>query len=471
VTRDTVHSTDLVVVLPGILGSTLLDAEGREIWAPSAGAVLRAVRSFGDSIRRCQLPDGLGDDHPGDGVTPGRVMPDRHALPGIWTPVKGYTPLIARLEQMGYRRPSTESDAPPGNLLAVAYDWRLSNRYNARCRLASVVEPALERWRAQGGRYADAQLVFVCHSMGGFVARWYLEQCGGAELTRKLITLGTPYRGAAKALDQLINGVRKGPGRLAVDLTDFARSLPSLHQLVPEYACLEYRGNWLRTTEYAAAVGSALPNLSAERLADGMRFHAQLAEAEAARPASSEMTHMIMGVRQPTGTTVCITATGRAELSETFGDENDYGDATVPLAGALGHRLSGDSNQVRRIADHHGNLPRNGAALDEVESVLTGRPIRRRDVAAGALRVRAADVLSAGEPLLVDVTVDDASRHAVRVVVTDEVGRHVARMPPLRQGHATIEFRDLAPGAYTIDVSGLNASSPLVPVSTDVIVW
>ena len=98
------NSTDLVVVLPGILGSTLLDAAGREIWAPSAGAVLRAVSSFGHNLR--PLPDDLGDDHPGDGVTFGRLMPDLHALPGIWTPVKGYTPLLARLERMGYRQSS-----------------------------------------------------------------------------------------------------------------------------------------------------------------------------------------------------------------------------------------------------------------------------------------------------------------------------------------------------------------------------
>jgi hypothetical protein len=201
-----------------------------------------------------------------------------------------------------------------------------------------------------------------------------------------------------------------------------------------------------------------------------MRFHTQLADAEAARPASLEMTHMIVGVRQPTGTTVRITGAGYAELGEAFGGENDYGDATVPLVGALGHRLS-DSNRVRRIADHHGNLSRNRAALDEVESVLTGRPIRRRDAAASALRVDAPGVLSVGEPLLVDVTVDDASRQAVRVVLTDEAGRlHAVRLPRLRQGHATGEFPDLAPGAYTIDVGGPNASSPLAPVSTDVIV-
>ena len=76
---------------------------------------------------------------------------------------------------------------------------------------ARIIEPALERWRAQGGPYADAQVVFVCHSMGGLIARWYIEQCGGAEITRKLITLGTPYRGAARALDQLVNGAHHGP--------------------------------------------------------------------------------------------------------------------------------------------------------------------------------------------------------------------------------------------------------------------
>src|SRR5262249_1730718 len=43
--------------------------------------------------------------------------------------------------------------------------------------------------------------------MGGLVARWYLEHRGGAAITRKLSTLGTPYRGAAKALEQLVNGV------------------------------------------------------------------------------------------------------------------------------------------------------------------------------------------------------------------------------------------------------------------------
>lgn len=196
--------TDVVVVLPGILGSTLRQ-DGHLVWAPSAGSALRAIATFGASVKRLQLPAGIGDEHPDDGVEPAGLMPDLHVLPGIWAPVKGYDPLLARLRSLGYRAPGTDPGSPPGNLLSVAYDWRLSCRHNGQ-RLATIIGPALERCRAQGGPYTDAQVVFVCHSMGGLVARWYIEKCGGAEVTRKLITLGTPYRGAARALAQLING-------------------------------------------------------------------------------------------------------------------------------------------------------------------------------------------------------------------------------------------------------------------------
>ena len=150
---------------------------------------------------------------PRDGVEPAGLMPDLHVLPGIWTPVKGYDLLLTRLRSLGYRERQPGPGAPPGNLLP--------SPTTGGCRTATtasgwprIVEPALERWRAQGGPYADARVVFVCHSMGGLVARWYIEQCGGAEVTRKLITLGTPYRGAARALDQLVNGAHHGLGPL-----------------------------------------------------------------------------------------------------------------------------------------------------------------------------------------------------------------------------------------------------------------
>ena len=123
-------ATDLAVVLPGILGSTLAQ-DGHLVWAPSAGSALRAIGTFGASITRLELPAGIGDDHPHDRVEPVALMPDLHVLPGIWTPVKGYDMLLARLRSLGYREPDGPG-APPGNLLPVPYDWRLSCRYNGR---------------------------------------------------------------------------------------------------------------------------------------------------------------------------------------------------------------------------------------------------------------------------------------------------------------------------------------------------
>ena len=110
--------TDLVVVLPGILGSTLR-RDGRLVWAPSAGSALRAIATFGASLRRLELPAGIGDEHPCDGVEPAGLMPDLHVLPGIWTPVKGYDVLLARLRspRLPRTRPRRPGREPaPGRL-------------------------------------------------------------------------------------------------------------------------------------------------------------------------------------------------------------------------------------------------------------------------------------------------------------------------------------------------------------------
>lgn len=439
--------TDLVVVLPGILGSTL--RRGRQdIWAPSAGALLNAIKTFGRSLRSLQLPEGIGDDHPGDGVAPAALMPDLHAIPGIWTPIKGYDRLVSRLKSLGYREGE--------NLILFPYDWRLSNRYNGR-RLATIVEPALQRWRE---RHADAKVSFVCHSMGGLVARWYIERCGGAEVTHKLITLGTPYRGAAKALEQLVNGVPKGIGPLGIDLTLLIRGMPSMYQLIPEYACIELDDDLAKTTE------TQVPELKSKLLADGMLFHTQLAEAAS----HAAPTHAIIGFRQSTPTTVRL-ADHRAELMDTYRGDNLHGDSTVPMVGACSADIPMDSPLLRRVADRHGNLQRNRAALDELEGILTAKEIRVRAPDTVDLDVRVPELIFAGDALRIRVTAADGGKHALRIVVTNESGQTVDSRTPLPATETTITVEDPPPGAYAVTVSGLRDSSPISAVSADVIVW
>jgi pimeloyl-ACP methyl ester carboxylesterase len=449
-------TNDLVVVLPGIMGSTLT-RHGKPVWSPAAGTVVRAICTFGNNIRDLRLPSGLGDEHPDDGIEPAALFPDLHIIPGLWTPVRGYDTLLKRLRRLGYGEKI-------GNLLPVPYDWRLSNRYNGQ-RLATIIEPALGRWRESAPENRDAQLVIVCHSMGGLVARWFLEKCGGADVTRKLITLGTPYRGAAKAISQLVNGVRPGIGPLSFDLTDFARSMPSLYQLLPSYACVEQDKGLRHITD----VG--LPELDSGMVTDALTFHHDLTEAEAARPASLDITHAIVGVRQVTPTSVRI-AHGQVETLNTIEGDNDYGDATVPLTGAIGHDLPMDSNTVRRIVDHHGNIQANPYALDEVEEAITAKPIRRRAPVTVPVNLTVPDLVLVGEQLPITVQTDPDIRDGILVTVTDERERSVfARQLRPKAGTVTTATGVLAPGAYEVKVTGTHDGSPITPVTAFVLVW
>ena len=56
--------------------------------------------------------------------------------------------------------------------------------------------------------------------MGGLVARYFIEALGGWEVTRALITFGTPYRGSVNAIDFLAHGFKKGIGPFKVDLSE-----------------------------------------------------------------------------------------------------------------------------------------------------------------------------------------------------------------------------------------------------------
>jgi len=393
-------------------------------------------------------------------------MPDLHVLPGVWSPVKGYTSLVDRLTRLGYQPVSPDPSAPAGNLLIVPYDWRLSNRYNGR-RLKTLVEPALERWRARGGKDRAAKVSFVCHSMGGLVARWYIAKEGGVEVTRKLITLGTPYRGAAKAADQLVNGVRRDLGPLAVDLTLFARSLPSLYQLLPAYACIE---NGARTMDALGFLGDAstLPELETARVADALKFYAELEAAEEPLPIA-DLRHPITGIKQPTCTTLRAT-TGTLEVLETYADVYTAGDGTVPaVSGPKGVAL--DSNVLKRIADKHGALQCNKAVLDEIVGIVTAKPVIPRAGERVDPTVNAPELLKHGDPLSVAVTLPAGTRVAVRVTVTPEKGQPKIRTPKVTNGSAATIFNDLPPGAYTIDVTGLYPGAPVNPVSSNTLIW
>jgi pimeloyl-ACP methyl ester carboxylesterase len=446
--REVIH--DLVVVLPGILGSTLA-RDGALLWAPSAGAVWQAIATFGASLQSLTLPAHIGDGHPGDGVEPVALMPDLHLLPGLWTATIGYERLLAWLTRRFTLEPPDPTDpSRPANLLPFAYDWRLSNRFNAR-RLKAAVEPALDRWRARGGPAKDARLILIGHSMGGLVARWYVEREGGGALTRKLITIGTPHRGAVAAVAQLVNGVEKGVGPLRLDLTRFVRSLPSAHQLLPQYACLETAHGLEPIT------GRALPGVDPVLLADGAAFHADLDAGPA--PAAGSLAsaaaydlHPIVGTRQPTPTTARLEGE-RIVTSEAIDGAFEGGDGTVPRLSAAPKALRPDDPRLRYAADQHGGLHSHPAVLEELEGVLTARPVVHRGARGGEIGMRTEPLLPLGRPLVVWALVAASEPLGLLAELVDEAGQVVERRKLRVEGAGQgCALQPPGPGAWQVRV-------------------
>jgi hypothetical protein len=129
---------DVIVLLPGILGS-VLQKDGKDVWAMSPGVALRALTSLGGSIKDLTLDgDDPEADDLGDGVVATRVLPDLHLIPGLWK-IDGYSAIADAV--------AARFDVTPGeNYFEFAYDWRRDNGAHAR-RLARQSHDWLAAWR------------------------------------------------------------------------------------------------------------------------------------------------------------------------------------------------------------------------------------------------------------------------------------------------------------------------------------
>ncbi|MGZ8572292.1 MAG: lipase/acyltransferase domain-containing protein, partial [Actinomycetota bacterium] len=251
---------DVVVLLPGITGC-VLQKDGKDVWAFSKGAAFRAIVSLGGSIKDLELHgDDPEVDDLGDGITASKVMPDIHLIPGLWK-IDGYGKIADTIR-------GTFDVRPGENFFEFAYDWRRDNRVAARA-LARKSHDWLGAWRDRSGN-ADAKLVLVGHSMGGLVARHFLELMDGWKDTRALVTFGTPYRGSLNAVDFLTHGMKKTLGPLTlIDLSSLIRSFTSVYQLLPIYPCFDPGDETLGRI----AETPGIPNVDPERAAAALKFH------------------------------------------------------------------------------------------------------------------------------------------------------------------------------------------------------
>jgi triacylglycerol lipase len=101
-----------------------------------------------------------------------------------------------------------------GYLRLLSHPRQLSFNYRAP---ASIEEAALELKRHVDRNVRGGRIDLIAHSLGGLVARSYLQQLGGARKVDRLITLGTPHRGTYASIyvpTRLVSELRPGSDSL-----------------------------------------------------------------------------------------------------------------------------------------------------------------------------------------------------------------------------------------------------------------
>jgi len=469
---EKIKMKDMVVIVPGITGS-VLQKDGRDIWAVSGRAIWQILTQLGDTIQDLKIEqDDPEADSLGDGIRATGLVQDTHLIPGLWK-IDGYTQMMRLITDNFDVVPGNIYDDPDekaANFYTFPYDWRRDNRASARI-LKKLLDKRLKRWREASGA-ADAKVILMAHSMGGLVSRYYVEVLEGWRDCRALFTFGTPYRGSLDAVNFLANGYKQ----LFLDLTEVVRSLTSIYQLLPIYEMLKIGDDYFRIAE-----ADNLPNIVKSRAQDALKFHREI-EAAVGEHRKDELyrdsfkTVPIAGIQQATSQSAEL-IDGSLTVSETLPkilqnrpDLAD-GDGTVPQVSAVPIELSTSFNNSF-IAERHSSLQNQSQILEDIKNRLKFGDSNLATVRAPqtAIALNLEDLYLSDEAIAMRARVISTPGFAsgkLRAKITSISGGR----PPIdldfeeRQQEWVLALDDLKPGLYRVRVetenTGDRAPSPV----------
>ena len=236
-----------VIVIPGILGTELINSKtGEKVW-PSA---------FRTSQEGLPISSDLAANR--DDLVPGKII-ETVKLARVLPEVYVYKDLLEALRRYaGYRDGDWENPAADGyedTFYVFAYDWRQDNVSNAR-----ELFRRIDRLKAKLQR-PDIKFNIVAHSMGGLIARYAamygdLDLPGdespitptwaGAAHISKIVMIGVPNEGSADAFATLIDGYsiteglrRRVPLLNKLTAEDVVKT-PSVFQLMPHREAVRF---------------------------------------------------------------------------------------------------------------------------------------------------------------------------------------------------------------------------------------
>lgn len=414
--------------------------------------------------KRILAPDVLRQ-FAGDGIRATGLIRAPAVLPGF-SSLRPYSELLRLLERHfeGVVIDEGHPDTPPppgANVLCAPYDFR-----------RSIVDAAEEVARTVHDRFGPASeirnrggVVVVAHSMGGLVARWWLGPGGAGPLCRALLTLGTPHRGAPKALDWLVNGVRLKGIRFK-RATEVLATWPSVYELLPRYPAVLDVASGLARRPHEVFV----PGLDRARARAALDLHETIEGAWDAN-ASPHRPEVVPFIGRFQATPERATLEGGRLVVEKrraeWLDIDDWaGDGTVPYVSALPLEMNRSWGGRRMPAARHSALSTLEVvveALDGPQGAPTAGVRDPADDARPTLSLDAEEWYPAGESLPLEVT----TRGADGTLEGPEEGMRVwacarptgggpegeAELESCGDGHWRGEIGVLAPGTYELEIS------------------
>ena len=439
-------TTDAVIVVPGIMGSELLDERDKVRWGLSPSVLAKAW-----------LVGKMDHLH----VTEDDIAGGRRLRPTRLLRTPAYMPLMGGLEPYGaLLNRISETVVDKRAVREFPYDWRLSIEFNA-CELVKTCEAHLADWLdvVRTERLTDpndVRVVVVAHSMGGLVTRYATEVLGLAAIVRQVITLGTPYYGSVKTVRLLATGAgARVPTEAARQL---ALTSPGVHDLLPRYRCVQ-SGHQLRALQAAdlATIGGR-----ADLAAEAATRAARLALSDTADPATSVTLHPVVGANQPTLQSLTIEA-GSCTFLHSLDGTDHGGDSTVYRQAAAPAGMT-----AFPLPQKHGTLAKSPEALtfvaDKLRGADTGPPLGTRPIGADI-----PDLAEAGHPIVVTVTGADADPVGVSIASTDlgsGVPTHWGTGSPA-EGTLRFTHPGLRPGLHRVEVKagGFSAVTDMLLVT------
>jgi hypothetical protein len=446
------RSGDAVVVVPGIMGSELVEAgSGRVLWGLADPRWYVSAWTSGVSLEALRL----SEQERAGGY--GRVRARRLLRFPAFAPVlAGFAPYTALVR--GLRAVVWHPDAVAG----FAYDWRLPVAHNARL-LAEFAVRHLEGWRAHPGQVAarrvdadadrPARLVLVAHSMGGLLAARACRYHGLGGVVRSTVMLGAPFFGAPKAVLLLASGEGGAVPLPRGRLRRLAATLPGVYDLLPSYRCVTDGGSVRRLTAADIAGLGGDGGLAAASL--GAR-KAESREGGAGPPGLVQ----VVGAHQPTVQAVTIAGgavTGHRTTYRPCGDGmvgvDAGGDGTVPRESAALPEVV-----AMPLAQSHGALSSAAEAVLIARDVVTDRRTGPWQ-GAGQLGLDVPDVVAAGRPYQVTISGVERPTDVTCAVLDVGSGLRVDTPAVTRRDCAILAAaQPLPPGLYQVRLDGGGAS-------------